>query len=330
MLLAALLITVPVSAFVIGTAEDLEALTATPENSDPVTEANSTPIATNLELSTYKNVAIQEKLSAYDPDGDLLSFRILKNPARGSVALSEDDSMLFTYTPYENKTGKDTFTYVAEDSNGNCSDPATVKIKIHKAKTKVTYADMKGNPAHKAAVRLAEEDVFVGQRIGDTYFFHPEQTVSREEFLSLAMHALDSEVLNDAVSTGFADNETIAVWAKPYVASALHSGMIRGSSNDEGEVVFEPKSLITRGEATVMLNRLLQLSNVSTKSEALTPENTPSWVYQSVANLAAVGILQSNTELSTPLTKGETAMMLSSALDVLEFRNNTGKHLFFF
>lgn len=51
---------------------------------------------------------------------------------------------------------------MAVDAVGNSSDPATVKIKIEKPNTKVTYADM-GRPAHKAAIRLAEEGIFVGE-----------------------------------------------------------------------------------------------------------------------------------------------------------------------
>ena len=33
---------------------------------------------------------------------------------------------------------------------GNSSDPATVKIKIEKPNTRSLYADMDGDPAHKA------------------------------------------------------------------------------------------------------------------------------------------------------------------------------------
>ena len=326
MLLAVLLFTVPASAFVIGTAEDLEALTATPENSEPLAAKNVSPIATNLEFDTYKNVAIQQKLSAFDPDGDLLTYRITKNPARGSIALGENGAL--TYTPYENKTGRDSFTYVAEDSYGNVSTPATVKIKIQKQRTKVTYADMSTNPAHKAAVRLAEMDVLVGQRMGDTYFFHPEQTLSREEFLSLAMNAMDTELLSDVVSTGFSDDAAIAVWAKPYVASALRTGMVTGTPNEEGQVAFQPNRPMTRGEATVLLNRLLQVSNVSTGSTA-GEEDVPTWASQSAANLSAVGVLQQDSAFDEALTKGEAAMMLSATLDVLDFRENSGKHLFF-
>ena len=75
-----------------------------------LTASNSTPIAENLEISTYKNVAVTGQFAAVDPEGDLLTFRLVDKPARGAVTLSEDGSAQFVYTPYENKTGKDSFT----------------------------------------------------------------------------------------------------------------------------------------------------------------------------------------------------------------------------
>ncbi|MCD8332500.1 MAG: Ig-like domain-containing protein, partial [Oscillospiraceae bacterium] len=82
----------------------------------------SSPVAQHCEFTTYKNVAYTGQLSAVDPEGDLLSFQITDKPARGSVTLSEDGS--FVYTPYENKTGKDSFSYVAIDPVGYSSEPA--------------------------------------------------------------------------------------------------------------------------------------------------------------------------------------------------------------
>ena len=160
-------------------------------------EANGVPVAENLELTTYKNVAVTAQFSAVDPEGDLLTYHILNKPARGAVTMPEDGSSEFVYTPYENKTGKDSFTYVAVDAVGNSSDPATVKIKIEKPNTKVTYADMDGDPAHKAAIRLAEEGIFVGECMGGAYFFQPDAAVTRGEFVAMAMNAAGMEALED-------------------------------------------------------------------------------------------------------------------------------------
>ncbi len=46
-------------------------------------------------------------------------------------------------------------------------------MRIRKPSTKVTYADMSGVPSYNAAIKLAEEGVMVGERIGDSYYFRP-------------------------------------------------------------------------------------------------------------------------------------------------------------
>ncbi len=327
MLLALFLLTVPAYAFILGTEEDLEALIPAPENSAPVaTPENASPIAQNLSCRTYKNVAFVEKFTAFDPEGDPLRFRLVKTPARGAVTLDETGAT-FTYTPYENKTGKDRFTFVAEDAYGRVSEPATVSIVIERSKSKVSYADMQGNPAHKDAVRLAEEGVFIGECLGGAYFFRPDTPVSRAEFLTLSMDTLEIDTLDGAITTGFSDDAAIAVWAKPYVASALKSGMITGTPNEEGRIVFAPGAAMTKGEATVLLSRLLELTDVPT-SAALN-EAAPVWAAQSASNLEAVGVLGSLDGLEATLTKADAAQMLSAALEVLEFREDAGRfHLF--
>ena len=105
-----------------------------------LSEANNPPVARNMELTTYKNVAITGYFDAVDGEGDALTFQLTSTPARGAVTLAEDGSSQFVYTPYENKTGSDSFTYVAIDPAGNTSPEARVSLRINKPDTKVTYA----------------------------------------------------------------------------------------------------------------------------------------------------------------------------------------------
>ena len=276
------------------------------------------PIAENLSLTTYRDVGICGALAAVDPQGDPVTFRVTKNPARGSLAFGTEGDPAFTYTPYEGKTGKDSFTYVAEDSQGNVSQPATVSVKIKKADTKVTYADMSGHPAHRAAIALAERKLFVGEQLGDTWFFRPETPVSREEFLAMAMDVVGLDTMESSPLSGFADGETIAVWARPYVASALMSGMVQGCGTDPAGALFEPARTMTQTEAAVLLDRLLRLSDVPSDGEI--PTAAPAWAAQPVANLQAVGVLKGDAALSASLTRGDAAQMLLSAMEVLDFR----------
>ena len=292
-----------------------------------LTAENSAPIARDLELSTYKNVAAQGQFSAVDPEGDLLTFRLVDKPARGAVTLPEDGSTTFTYTPYENKTGKDSFTYVAVDAVGNTSEPATVKVKIEKANTKVTYADMDGVSAYRSALRLAEEGVLIGECVGGTYFFQPDLTVSREEFVALAMHTMDLEALEGITRTGFADDDTIPTWAKGYVSSALKSGYVQGVLSADG-VVFDPERAITRAEAAVLLDRMLQVTDAAVTTLYTDYDAAPAWACQAAVNLETAGVLQTNADgalaLSEPLTRADAADLLCGALDVLESREDQG------
>ena len=286
-------------------------------------QENQPPIARNMDLSTYRNVAITSYFDAVDTEGDSLTFQLTSTPARGAVTLAEDGSSQFVYTPYENKTGSDSFTYVAVDPAGNTSPEAKVSVRIEKPDTKVTYADLEGNSAHKAAIRLAEEGIYVGQYVDGQYFFDPDAPVSRAQFLSMAMAVSDVEPLEGVTLTGFSDDAAIPTWAKGCVSAALKAGAIQGSQGPSGAPVFGADEPITRAEATVMLNNLLNVSDVP--AEVFLSDSQSHWAAQPAANLAAAGVLrqdQTNTAaLSGQLSRGEVAEMLDGALDLLEARD---------
>ena len=292
-----------------------------------LTAANEPPIARNMDLSTYKNVAITGYFDAVDSEGDTLTFQLMDTPARGAVTLAEDGSAKFVYTPYENKTGKDSFTYVAIDSAGNTSSEAKVTIQINKPDTKVTYADMEGDPAHKASIRLAEEGIFVGSYLNGEYFFDPDRPVTRAEFLTMAMATVGIAPLEDVTVTGFTDDEAIPTWAKGAVSAAVMAGVIQGSRDDSGAPVFDASENITQGEATVMLDQLLNLSDVPL--EVFSAQGSDAhWAGQAAANLAASGVIRveetNSAALSTSLDRAQAAMLLDGALDVLSQREEDG------
>ena len=97
---------------------------------------------------TYRDVAVSGTFSGVDPQGEALTFRVTKNPARGSVTYGGRGLCPIRLHPYENKTGRICFPHVAVDQAGNVSQPAEVSVKIENP-TEVTYADMAGHPAHK-------------------------------------------------------------------------------------------------------------------------------------------------------------------------------------
>ena len=280
---------------------------------------NNPPVARNMELTTYKNVAITGYFDAIDGEGDALTFRLTSTPARGAVDLAEDGQ--FVYTPYENKTGSDSFTYVAIDPAGNTSPEAKVSLRIDKPSTKVTYSDLNGHPAQKAAIRLAEEGVYVGRYVNGRCFFDPDQTVTRAQFLTMAMSVAGLEDLEGITLTGFSDDDAIPTWAKGAVSAALKAGVVQGSRDESGAPVFGAEDTISRAEAAVMLDNLLDITDAPVA--VFSPDNGH-WAAQAAANLSASGIIRADTagavQLADTLTMADAAVMLDGALDVMNAR----------
>lgn len=276
--------------------------------------AASAPVAENLELSTYRNVSVGGRLSAVDPEGDVLTYEITTQPSKGAVELKEDGK--FVYTPNENKRGRDYFGYTATDADGNRSQEATVIIKIAKQKCAVTYSDMSGDANAYAAVRLAEEGVFTGEKLGSKWVFNADRAVTRGEFLSMCMELCGVDLISGVTSTGFTDDDSIPVWQKSYVATALMDGLLPIEALAEG-AAFDAGSAITCSDAAVILDAMLSLTDVAASKLDLT---APEGAIQAVSNLAACGMLPDGCEYTQTLTRSDAAVMLSGAMDVIAAR----------
>ncbi len=274
----------------------------------------SAPVAENLELNTYRNVSVGGKLKAYDPDDDVVSFEITTQPVKGSIELEEDGS--FVYTPNQDKKGKDYFGYKAMDEKGNCSQEATVIIRISKQKEQVSYPDVDGTAGEYYAVALSESGIFTGEKIGGIYCFCPDKEVSRGEFLSMCMMAAGEPVISGVMNTGYADDEDIPGWMKGFVSTAAMRGIDAGTSDGES-TVFQADAPITRTEAALMLNRALAMNNVNyLELDATLGEEEA----QACANLSATGILYEGTHVPENLTRLEAAELLVNALRVVGSR----------
>lgn len=265
----------------------------------------------DLEIRTYQGVPCQGTLETADPAGADVTFSIVEQPRKGAVTL---DGANFVYTPKERAAGTDCFSYAAVDGEGNVSAPATVKITIEKVKSGVTYADTE--PATAAAAQcLAEKGIFTGAKIGETWYFEPERTVSRGEFLAMVLETTGSDV-TDVTMTGFFDDDAIPTWAKGYASAAVAEGIIQGKPTEDG-AVFSCDEAISFSEAATVLNRALDLGDVELEVWFADREAVPSWAAQAVGNMEALNVLCvgsfGSDGLEQPVTRGEAAQMLAAA-----------------
>ncbi len=65
--------------------------------------------------TTTEDTPFTDRLQAYDPDNDVLNFRIVTPPQRGTVTLLDTNTGVFTYTPNPNASGEDRFSFNVSD-----------------------------------------------------------------------------------------------------------------------------------------------------------------------------------------------------------------------
>jgi hypothetical protein len=88
---------------------------------------NAVPIAQDSSVTTSQNQQLNIKLNANDADGDNLSFTIVNEPSNGQLGSIDQSTNTVTYTPSENYSGKDNFTFIVNDGSID-SNEATVSI----------------------------------------------------------------------------------------------------------------------------------------------------------------------------------------------------------
>lgn len=85
------------------------------------------PTAADVAATTDEDTPVDVTLDGTDPDGDPLTYRVVDQPANGSLGAVVGDQV--TYTPDADFTGTDTFTYAVDDGTGE-SAPATVTVDV--------------------------------------------------------------------------------------------------------------------------------------------------------------------------------------------------------
>lgn len=273
------------------------------------------PVAEDFALETYKNLPNQSQLKASDPEGQALTYTLVRQPKRGDVTLTEDGS--FTYAPKKNKVGVDSFTYTAADPAGNVSREATVTIQIMKPTDAKQYTDTVGSECRFAAEWMRNTGLFVGEKVGGESCFYPDKVVSHGEFLTMLVEMLQIPTEDVSASAVPADTPN---WFKPYFAAAIRSGLTANLPETTGGS-FDVDAPITGAEAAVMLQNALDLSvsqelleSVQTAAAAGKDE-TPVWAASSLDAMSDNGITFTAEET---LTRGQVAQVMYQASKLAE------------
>lgn len=254
------------------------------------------PVAEDMAMETYKNLPNEAQLKVSDPEGQELTYTVVRRPKRGEVIIRKDGSVL--YTPAKNKVGVDSFTFTAADPAGNVSREATVTIQIIKPTDSAQYQDTVGRDCRFAAEWMRNCGLFVGEQVGGENCFYPDKTVSRGEFLAMVVKELEIPRLEEAQTGQLLDQ--VPDWLRPYAAAALRAGLTAGLP----EEFSDSEGAITGAEAARILQNALDLTmNAEDAEEA----QTPVWAADALTVLGRNGIMLDGQK---QLTRGEVACAL--------------------
>lgn len=264
-------------------------------------KTDQAPVAEDSALETYRNLPNEALLKVKDPEGQQMTFTVTRQPKRGSVVIREDGS--FHYTPAKNKVGIDSFTYTAADPAGNVSREATVTVTIIKPTDAAQYTDTAGESCRFAAEWMKNTGIFISESVGGNRCFRPDKDVSRSEFLTMLVSALDLEPDTEVSYTGIEGDAPD--WLKPYLAAAMRSGLLTGIPEAD---VFRADEPINGAEAAVMLQNALDFGRVHETETVSTGEDmAPRWAVEALQILGEHGI---TLDAERNLTRGDAAQVM--------------------
>lgn len=245
---------------------------------------------TVLEVSTYKNVEVFGKLWSHDPEGDSVVYEIVSYPENGRLTLQDSKTGVYCYTPDSAFVGNDSFCYVAIDEYGNYSESAQVTLKVDPINNTPVFSDLKGTSLQVAAMKMTEQGIMSSTTENGVSYFNPYTSITRLDFLSMAMKTMGIKATENCSGTIFDDDGDIPANMKGYVDAAQRLGYVCGTINDKGMLVFSPGDSITVSEAAVILSKMTEFAEPLVTPVFADMADVPAWARTALYTMNSVGV----------------------------------------
>lgn len=282
-------------------------------------ERNLSPTAGGgavISASTIKNIECSGTLLAFDPEGEELIFEITKQPKKGLVSLTNAKTGDYVYTPYENKRGRDSFSYRVRDKYGNYSEECKVEIKIERKRSSLVFSDVDSADLC-AVISVCESGLMEPSVNADkTLSFNPDKEITREEFIYLVMRTLVSSEAPSVEKTRFADDSLITPKYKGYLESAFSLGIVDGTRKEDG-VHIRPKDSVTLAEGAVIINNIINRKTDTSLTVFEDFSEIPVWAIDDIDALCASGIIKKDAgkiSPNAPLTRAQVAQIIMALI----------------
>ncbi|WP_232697905.1 phosphodiester glycosidase family protein [Brevibacillus daliensis] len=168
------------------------------------------------------------------------------------------------------------------------------------------FTDIANHPAKKEIDYMTSKGYIKG--ITPTTF-GPENSLTRAQYVTLLSRVFDWEIPTAANLT-FKDS--VPAYAEGAVQVAVSKGLIKGYDDN----TFRPDKVVTRAEAAIILDRLV--NQKGSKTVTLKDKNqVPSWASDAVQNVANLGLIdpvQGNFKPNSPTTRATFVVALYRVL----------------
>ncbi len=250
------------------------------------------------------------------------SIHLTTLPSNGEINMSGNQ---FTYTPYDNFTGCDSFQYRIS-SNGVYSNISecmvTVSAENEVSETEFFYEDMKTHRLRHIAEKLVEKNIMKGERIGNKYYFFPNSQITRRSAIIYLCSALGiNQKDKNSIPIIFADDSELCDELKNDSYILYSSKIITGKKYDD-QLYLCPDEPLTRAE---MFSIIARASSLKTDNgvNLLYPDSSaiPDYAKASVKTLISNDFITNSNKLLRPndiATKEEFAELLYKLCEINE------------
>ncbi|NGQ95552.1 hypothetical protein G3578_10340 [Brevibacillus sp. SYP-B805] len=171
----------------------------------------------------------------------------------------------------------------------------------------VPFVDIINHPAREEITALAKKGLVKGL---DTNLFGPEVPLTRAQFVTLLARAFQWK-LPDKPKLNFKD--AIPAYAQGAVQVALSKGLVKGYPDK----TFRPNQSVTRAEAALILDRILNKKAQPSKPLA-DQKSLPKWAAPAIANMVGLGLIDPEAGRFNPNQPMTRAVCVVALYRILE------------
>lgn len=274
----------------------------------PSVKLNSTSLTVNANASaTITGTATMEN-GRYPARAANISVKVDGKPVSGAASMS---GSALTVTTGALSAGTHCVTIDVLDDAGNRS---RVTATVTAGSAGNVFADTANHWARGYASLLSENGIMQGETGSNgQMYFNPDRNLTRQEFAVTIARLLGLDTSNTA-ATDFADDSSIASWARGAVHAVSEAGIMQGSSNGSA-LYFSPEAQMTRAEVMTVIGRCLPRGYAAASLGYRDASSIPSWAREQVQICVSAGIIggyEDNTLRPLgSITRGEIAKILA-------------------